>query len=339
MAPEQLMGKPIDRRADLFAVGVILWELLARTRLVEKGADDIAVVTRRIHGNERRIRDVVPDAPDPVVAICEKAMALDASDRFATAGAMRDAIDAYLEHVGNCESRHVAALLDEHFKEERSKVKLIVGANARASQASLPRIGIRSTTISSTASTEVPLPLAREVSVTTKATSRALPSSLAAVALLGAAVGIYRWGNGQASTMTHTEPVNLLPRIQNNATVSPPETLSPTPFTKSASSSIGSQSFNVRITTNPSGALLRLDGNPVSNPYDGTLLARPHRLHAEATGFRPLERDISEYDDSRVTLTLSPLTTPERRDDALPKPISTRPQKLHRSIDDADPYK
>ena len=63
MAPEQARGERVDRRVDVYAVGVMLWEAIARRRMW-KGTPDIAVVHELINGNIPSVRAAVPDAPD-----------------------------------------------------------------------------------------------------------------------------------------------------------------------------------------------------------------------------------------------------------------------------------
>lgn len=95
MPPEQLSGDELDRRADLFAVGVVLWEALAGERLF-RGEDTVstmdAVYTRvPARLEERGIG--VPAAVDDVLA---RALAKEASGRYDTADAMARALEAAL---------------------------------------------------------------------------------------------------------------------------------------------------------------------------------------------------------------------------------------------------
>jgi serine/threonine-protein kinase len=87
MAPEQLMGKPVDRRSDVFAAGVVLWELLTGERSRSIGHQLLA-------GHAIPIPRSLDGTVDPgLSAIAMKALARDASERYATADAMGDAIE------------------------------------------------------------------------------------------------------------------------------------------------------------------------------------------------------------------------------------------------------
>ncbi|MCA9554986.1 MAG: serine/threonine protein kinase, partial [Myxococcales bacterium] len=96
MAPEQVTGAPIDHRADVFAVGIVLYELLTGHRLFA-GKNDLMVL--------ERVRDAVidplprfyrPDLDDELEGIVLKALARRADDRFQSAGALHDAIHDYV---------------------------------------------------------------------------------------------------------------------------------------------------------------------------------------------------------------------------------------------------
>jgi serine/threonine-protein kinase len=92
MAPEQLDGDSVsvDGRADVFALGAILYEVVALRRLRETAMD---VRT----GRTRRVSSVVPEVSPELDAICAKATARDPADRYPTARALAEAIESYLD--------------------------------------------------------------------------------------------------------------------------------------------------------------------------------------------------------------------------------------------------
>ena len=100
MAPEQAVGsKSLDRRADIFPVGIVLWEILARRRLFE--GDAVTAISRLVKNDIPRLKDVFPDVPPELDAIVNKALAFDPADRYATAQEMRVELDAYLRAAGD----------------------------------------------------------------------------------------------------------------------------------------------------------------------------------------------------------------------------------------------
>src|SRR5262249_23645222 len=85
VAPEQVAGAEVDRRADIFSVGVMLWEALVERRLVSKEMTRAAVLHQRMTGAYPRVLAERPDADPELAAICDRAMAVDPANRFATA--------------------------------------------------------------------------------------------------------------------------------------------------------------------------------------------------------------------------------------------------------------
>ena len=64
MAPEQARGAPVDRRADVWAMGVVLWEMLAGKRLF-KGSNDAETLHRILFAPIPTLRGVGVDVPMP----------------------------------------------------------------------------------------------------------------------------------------------------------------------------------------------------------------------------------------------------------------------------------
>jgi serine/threonine protein kinase len=123
MAPEILMGKPIDRRADVFSAGVMLWEALAGRR-IDAGHPDAKVAGARVNGADPKLADVAPNAPPNLVAICSRAMALSTVDRYGTALELKEAIDAELPSTATKE--RLGEFVARSFAAERHKMALAV---------------------------------------------------------------------------------------------------------------------------------------------------------------------------------------------------------------------
>ena len=87
MAPEQILGEPLDRRADIFSLGVLLFEITTRTRLYSAQSNSIAM--RQILDGE--VPDPAtrrPGYPRELAAIVRKALARKPGDRYQTAREM-----------------------------------------------------------------------------------------------------------------------------------------------------------------------------------------------------------------------------------------------------------
>ncbi|WP_437531274.1 serine/threonine-protein kinase [Sorangium sp. So ce726] len=127
-APEQAMASgDVDRRADIFAIGIVLWELLAMRRLFD--GDHVAVMHQLLTRDIPRLSTVVPDI-DPVLdEIVARALQRDRDRRFATAQEMGDAMESYLRGSGeDVRTEQLGAHVLEMFAESRALVRQQVTA-------------------------------------------------------------------------------------------------------------------------------------------------------------------------------------------------------------------
>ncbi len=125
MAPEQLTGD-VDTRADLFSVGVMIWEAIAGRRMwPQKG--QIEILTALIKSEIPKLGDIMPDAPEELKRICNKATAKDPDDRYATAREMRTEIEAYLESQNERMTvREISRVVGSMFEEQRKKMRAVM---------------------------------------------------------------------------------------------------------------------------------------------------------------------------------------------------------------------
>ena len=94
MSPEQCKGKPIDRRSDIFALGIVLYELTTLRRAF-KGNDDFETMKRIVAGDVVLPTVAVPGYPRELEAIALTAMANDPNARFQSAQELIEALDAF----------------------------------------------------------------------------------------------------------------------------------------------------------------------------------------------------------------------------------------------------
>ncbi len=97
MSPEQAQGLPVDARSDIFSFGAVLYEMLAGRRAFT-GSSDVGILTAVLRDPPAPMRLLRPEIPAEVEAIVTRALAKDPAARFATAGAMRAALDASRAH-------------------------------------------------------------------------------------------------------------------------------------------------------------------------------------------------------------------------------------------------
>ncbi len=105
MSPEQIRGKPLDGRSDVYALGVLAFELFTG-RLPFPGKSAQETMIARLRGEPMKLRDVRADFPPKVEAVIMKALAMDAASRFGSMDEMALALEA----------AHSPGLLDRIFK-------------------------------------------------------------------------------------------------------------------------------------------------------------------------------------------------------------------------------
>ncbi|MEQ9501527.1 MAG: protein kinase [Deltaproteobacteria bacterium] len=87
MSPEQVMGKEIDQRSDVFSAGVVLWEMLTGQRLF-RGKDHKATIKLIVSHAIPPPSSINDEVPPSVDRICHKALARDRNARYQTTGAL-----------------------------------------------------------------------------------------------------------------------------------------------------------------------------------------------------------------------------------------------------------
>ncbi len=94
MAPEQILGKKVDQRADIYATGVILYEMLTGVPPYSRG-DHMAVMYQHVQGKARIAQEVNPALPPGLSDVIMKAMAVDKNARFQTMEELKQALEKF----------------------------------------------------------------------------------------------------------------------------------------------------------------------------------------------------------------------------------------------------
>jgi serine/threonine protein kinase len=101
LAPELLRGDTVDARADVFALGAMLWEAVCAVPFAGgPTVDDLTKLRNRLTGAEANIRGVEPAAPEALIEIVDRSIALEPALRFPNAEAFAFAVEAYLRLTG-----------------------------------------------------------------------------------------------------------------------------------------------------------------------------------------------------------------------------------------------
>ncbi len=113
MAPEQSMGQGVDARTDIYALGIILYEMVTG-RVPYEADTPMAVALAHVHSPLPMPREIDPNIPEPIEQVILKAVAKEPADRYQTAGefatALREAIN---EAEVDASQTHIQALANK----------------------------------------------------------------------------------------------------------------------------------------------------------------------------------------------------------------------------------
>jgi eukaryotic-like serine/threonine-protein kinase len=98
MSPEQASAGKVDRRSDVFALGIVLYELTTGERLF-RGDDPAHTLELVKNGRIPPPKEVYPKYPDALAVVVKRALARNMNDRFQTADELRDALEHYLKEA------------------------------------------------------------------------------------------------------------------------------------------------------------------------------------------------------------------------------------------------
>ena len=98
MSPEQCMAETVDRRSDVFALGILLFELTVGRKLF-RGDSDFAIMNQITQGRITPPSRIIPDYPEPLERIILKALAVSPDDRFQSARELAQALEDFADRA------------------------------------------------------------------------------------------------------------------------------------------------------------------------------------------------------------------------------------------------
>ena len=99
MSPEQCLGDEVDRRTDVFALGIVLYELTTGARCFD-GPTDFDRMLAAVRGDYLLPSVILPDYPAELEKVIKTALAVDATKRYPTAAALVEALEQVARHYG-----------------------------------------------------------------------------------------------------------------------------------------------------------------------------------------------------------------------------------------------
>jgi serine/threonine-protein kinase len=289
MSPEQIIGTPaVDRRADIFAAGMVLWELVTRESSW-KGESEITIINHIINNEIPSMRGVAPDVPEDIERICTKAIQFDREDRYATAAEMAAEIEEALAKLNErVLPRDLGRVVSTHFGEVRAATKRVIEEQIAKSERAEENSELFSIPM---------LKLGRTAALSPSGRKR--PGPLVWVALVAvftaALVALALSFGHRANNAAAAQPVpSLAASAQASAS---PSSVAPQPPVE--------RQVEIDVHATPASAVIyfddeRLPNNPATTmrTADGT----PHTVRAEAKGY--LSRAVQIVVDRGADLVL-----------------------------------
>jgi eukaryotic-like serine/threonine-protein kinase len=291
MPPEQLKGETVDRRADIFAVGVMLWEAVTGEKMW-RGLSDAAIMDAILKGNIPSPRTVRAEVTEELERICMKALAPDRADRHASAAELEADLESAL--AGQSESaslRGIGQFVSTQFRETRSKTRSIIDRQLADAPSKEQAKRLDEWLLPSVA-----LTLSRAENAQ-NAAARAGASRRSPLVGVGVAVAVALAGS---FALWRVRPVPSPAVVATSA----PSPQSPPVLPSAAVSDV---EVTVHLSASPANAKLYLDDAMLdANPYSKSMPAdrAPHKLRAEAPGYTPETAVITFAQNADVSLTL-----------------------------------
>jgi eukaryotic-like serine/threonine-protein kinase len=348
MAPEQVTdASTVDRRADVFAAGVMLWEALVGRKLWE-GVPVNDVLMRLTRGElPPSPAAVVPAVPTELDRICACAMSVDRGARYPTTLAFREALERYLQNAGELAPTHeVGRFVAELFADERAAGRSLIDAEltrlksgppserlitlTAAAGEHTPRSAPSTAPPRTSPGTTLAPPASAGVGPPTHHSALAFAAQRGPGSALAESPGVARrtlWLGAAVvvASASLTAGVTIVTRGRpSSAHVS--QAATPPSEALSAGEPSGPKTdapvlaLNVRVT--PPSARVFLDDEEL--PRDALASVRPrdkrpHHLHAEAEGYLP-RSEIVVFDGPNVIVNLTLDKRPAQASAAAPPP-------------------
>lgn len=361
MAPEQVTAKDIDHRADIFALGCVLYEVTVGRRPFQ-GEGALSTLYQLLEQSVVEPSDVCEGYPAELSSIVLKALAKDAGQRYQTAEELRIALEGWIASSGaKASEREISTLLraacgDEiddksrrineaasRLKERPSDRPQATGRNSRPT--SPAGLESRAREGASTVDRGVAAGSVRE-----KSTSWWFPAG-AAVAVLGLVVVLAKGTLGTVESQGLAPVANPAAAPEQLVVASEPVRQPAPPEPASAEAS----PVEITVRTIPPNASIRIDdGPPLASPYTAKVASsdQPRLIRASAPNHVSVTRQVAFDQTQEIVLELSQVQRrpkPRAKPEPAPTPtVETTPVRVRepaappgrrpRALDENNPF-
>jgi serine/threonine-protein kinase len=308
VSPEQYTGAPIDRRADIYSAGVILWEAATQRRMWQD-AGDLTVMQRVAGGDIPLPSSVAPQVPKRLETMCMKALAVRKEDRYPTAAALQADIEDFLQEMGSrVSAREVGALTAKTFDDARNHVKILIEDRLRIlREHSDPQSIVPMVTFIKGAGGSMTSPGSESYpDFTPRSSRRKIVAGMGGALALLVAIGV--WWSG-SKTADDASSVSARAVAANSAPIAP---VAPAEPTSAPVTSPSLDRVKLTVETVPKGARVSIDDASLPLNTQMVELAKDtalHKIRADALGYRGKTEWVRfDSDDVAVKINLDPLT-------------------------------
>jgi eukaryotic-like serine/threonine-protein kinase len=330
MSPEQCKGEPLDRRSDIFSLGIVLYELTTLRRLFKR-SNELQVMRAITEEPIPRPTRELPDYPPALEAICVRALARDPDQRYSTAAEMREDLIKVMQMLGSDGDPHeaiaskFARIFSDRMMQKRELLER-VRRGGDLSELLAPEVDEQVDVPIVNAGESTPLSNVRKTSEPTRKHRKRSYAFLVAFLLAsigGAGVGAYLRMRGHAAPKHEKLAVVPLPTppaidaphiemaVESVEEVPPPAAVD--------------EYIVISVETDPDGVKVNVDGEPRgATPLDVRIKKReqPVKIELAQTGFDTHKLDVVADRDQRLYFALMkqdkkivPVKTPPKKKD------------------------
>jgi serine/threonine-protein kinase len=359
MAPEQFSRGQINRRADIFSVGTILWEFAAGEKMW-RGYTDAEVMHDVINGKVPSPRTINPAAPESLERVCMKALSAKPEDRYADCMELQAALEGIIRELGEpVTQKELARLMVAEFKDVREERRRVIEELSNLEKLGRPQLLGEGAGFSPSSGTRRAAgregdsapriePKGSGPSHTPARQSTRVVWLVVALLAGASAFAVLKSGalakDAAIASTAHPMPASAAATLG----AAPSETTGPVPSAQTAAARTAGPTADVSVTISvtPRAAQISFDGQRTrSNPFSTQIAARDavHQVRAELAGYVPAVTSISGDRDTDLTLVLVPVAAAAPPPAPKEHPEATRkqarePESTARPLDTDNPY-